>query len=445
MSAPIAPEPAAATPEAGHRSAWAAVDVWDAAAHLESRGTSRRVATQQGHDSVFSLARTLREAAPAASVALARDTHSHRDSPSLVAALLRALVMLAGVAVCVTSVPLGTDEVTMFAVAAAGWLAGQAVSSSVWYAWGESSKADGLRTGLVVGGIVLLAAVAWVLARGSLTLLVWVGWGAALPILLTTMNTGLLALATAAVAAFCATAWAAALGQAWAPAALAPWGGPVALASTVAVVGLAAWLGLRAVRGRPARLVAGTPRAGGGSRQPTGAQLSILLMMFVGVGRGAFGAIALAGLAAGVLSDPLLTLGQAWTRRVVQGSTSWAAGRFRIGVMAVLVVLVLLAVSAGVAWWYLADPYQIHLNRPTIIVAAVLIGAVIAATNILLRTGAAVGAMVFALVAELLMAPASLAGDRDELVFVLLCAATALVVALALWQGVQRFARPSTW
>ena len=284
MSAPIAPEPAAATPEAGHRSAWAAVDVWDAAAHLESRGTSRRVAAQQGHDSVFSLARTLREAAPAASVALARDTPSPRDSPSRVAARLRALVMLAGVAVCVTSVPLGTDEVTMFAVAAAGWLAGQAVSSSVWYAWGESSKADGLRTGLVVGGIVLLAAVAWVLARGSLTLLVWVGWGAALPILLTTMNPGLLALATAAVAAFCATAWAAALGQAWAPAALAPWGGPVALASTVAVVGLAAWLGLRAVRGRPARLVAGTRRGRGGSRRQTGAQRARQLLLLWGVG-----------------------------------------------------------------------------------------------------------------------------------------------------------------
>lgn len=441
----IVDDEAAAPTSLAERTAVAGLDVWDTAAHLESRGISRRVAEERGFGSVFALARHLIDAVPHHARRPARGTHTHRPAPSVLAAILRAIVMLCGVVVCVSSVPRGTGEVTMFAIAAAGWLAGQAVSSSVWFAWGESTRPDALRTGLAVGAAVLLAGLAWVLLRGDWALLVWLGWGASMPILLTAMPAAVLAAGTAVAAAVCGGALAAANGYPGAPVALGPWGMPVAVASTTLAIALAAALVLREARGRPSRYVRGTALAVGVAVVQTGAQLSILLMIFVGVGRGAFGAIALAALAAGVLADPLFTIGQVWTRRVVESAASWSAGRFRIGLVAVVLVALLLLASAAVAWWYLSDPYHIYLNAPWIIAAAVLIGAVIAATNVLLRTGSAVGAMVFALVAQLVMAPTSFVPGDEAAGFWVMCAATVLVTALALWQAAQRFARPSTW
>lgn len=428
------------------RLAASGIDMWDVSAHLESHGVSQAVAEERGHASVFDYADELIGSARGSDItAVARSTHQRRQPVSISAAIVRTLVMMGGVTLCVTSLPRHTSEIAVFSIAAAGWLAGQAVSSVVWSAWGRGAKSDGLRAGLIVGAAVLVLGVAGVAITGVWQALIWIAWGAAIPLLLLAYAGGTIAAISLVVAAVCLVSYYAQRDYPWAPAVLAPVGTPLAAASALVAVALAAVVTVRGAGAMRAGISRGTLVALGVALLQTSAQIIILLIMFMGVGAEAFGAIAMAGLSSGVLAEPLFALVQAWTRRVVATSTDWAAGRRRIGAVSVLVTLVMLVVAALVALVMLSNPYKIFLNTPSIIAAAVLASAVIAATNVLLRTGAPVGAMVFALVAEIMLVVYTLVPNDEPIGFIVISASAAAITGLALVVAWRRFGHPATW
>ena len=74
-----------------------------------------------------------------------------------------------------------------------------------------------------------------------------------------------------------------------------------------------------------------------------------------------------------------------------------------------------------------------------------LCSAVVAATNILLRTGSAFAAMLFAAMAGVLVGTTTLAQGHATIEFMLMATATAAVSGLALYLAAVRFGHPSTW
>ncbi len=439
------PDPNALVGPEDRRIAALAVDPWDAAAHFESGGTSLRVANERGFDSVFDLAGAAAAGLDRGQLAASRAARTPRPPVSLVAAVLRTLIMLATVATCVTSLPRDADEITVFAIAAAGWLSGQAVNSGVWYAWGVGRKPDGLRTGLVTACVVGVLATVATVVTGQWDLLIWVGFGVATPLLVLTANLWLLTLALGLVGAACVVSYFARLGYPWAP----PWtsslGAPLAVAATAGAVVLGLALTAWKIRREGASRQRGALIAIAIALLQTVFQLAILLQIFLGIGAGAFGSVALAGLASGALADPLYTLQQAWTRHVVTRSSSWRLGRMRIGLAAVVVTALIIAIAGVVVWVALSDPYKIYLNEPSVIVAAMVASAVIAATNVLLRTGSPISAMAFAAFAEILVIVTSRFPVDEPAGFWALVVVCSVVSLFALVSAGRRFAHPSTW
>ena len=429
----------------GRRVATSGIDVWDVTAQLESRGVSQRVAEAQGHGSVFDLAERVIGAVPGADLNAARERHPRRSQASVRAAIERTLVMVAGIIICATSLPRAADEIAVFMMAAGGWLAGQTVSAATWHAWGAGTRRDGLAAGGAVGLGVLVLGLAGTAASGWWEALIWIGIGISTPLLLLLCNGAAVVLAGALVSVVCLGSWFARNNYDGAPTALAAWGLPSAVVATVVAVVLSLGLVVAHGRGRRVRYVDGTPVAVAVALLQTLFQLTILLQIFLGVGAGAFGAVALAVVAGGVLTDPLLTIQMAWAHSVAQTSASWQAGRVRIGVVAAIMVLIILATSAATVVVVLLDPYRITLNQPAIVAAALLCSAVISATNILLRTGSSVGAMLFAALAELLVVVTMFFPSDEPIGFVVMAVMAAVVIALALYLACVRFGHPSTW
>lgn len=370
------------------------VDLWDATAHLESSGFSTAVARRNNVPNVFELARRMMalvttDTSPGAAEAAKRT--------SVRAAVLRSLVMVGGVIICVSTLP-AASEMTVFAIAASGWLAGQAVSAVTWYAWARGDRADGARAAAIAGGAMMLAGGLAALVVGEWTLLIWVGWAAAIPTLQVLVPGWRLTILVLLGATVCALAWLSARGIWWPQPDARTYGLAIAGALTVAALVSAYWRADRELSKSAAVGHSGTGLAMAVALVQTLAQLGLLLVLFRVVGAGAFGAVAVAGLAAGVLADPLFAAARRWSEHVVRSSTGWVAGRVKIAFAGVIAVVLMLVASAETAKLVLSDPYRIYLNEPTILMATVLTGAVIAATNVLLRTGAAVSAMVVAVV-----------------------------------------------
>ncbi|WP_026927496.1 hypothetical protein [Granulicoccus phenolivorans] len=419
-------------------------DIYEVTARLESSGVSRGVAAAHGYESVFDFAHTITEQVPAEEMQASRQRHSGRNRVSLRASLIRMVVMLCGVILCATSLP-QASEMAVFLMAASGWIVGQAVSASAWYAWGAGRRRDGMAAAGVVGLVLLVVSAIAAAVSGLPGLLVWVGVGAATPILLLLANGAVLVVAGVATAAICGISWFARNHYAWAPSALAPVGIPLAYAITAVAVLVAAVLLVREVRGARPRYVRGGARALIVALLQVLFQLVVLLQIFLGVGASEFGAVALAVMAAGALTDPLLTVQAMWTHRVSQRSDSWRRGRFQIGLLGVVIVVIVLVITAAAVLIVLSDPYRITLNEPAIVAAAVLCSAVICGTNILLRTGSRLSAMLFAALAELLVAITLFFPADEPSGFYAMAAMAALISLLALLVAAARFGHPTAW
>lgn len=437
--------PQASAGVAHDRIAAVGIDLWDVTAQLESRGFSERVATEQGYSSVFDAAEKTISAVPDHDQEAARKRIEHPTRASVPAAIGRTAVMIGGVVICATSIPHGAAEISVFSMAAGGWLFGQAVSAATWHSWGGGNKRDGIAAGAALAVVLLLVGVAAAAAAGIPEALIWVGIGVATPLLLLLANGLVTALVGLGAALLCGVSWLALNQYGGVPESWASWGLPVAVTVTTAAVAAAAVLVAVQLRGKRPRYVAGTGRAVAVAVLQTFFQLAILLQIFLSIGAGPFGAVAVAVVVGGILTDPLLTVQMAWARIVSQRSSSWHSGRFRIGVVAVGIVVIILAISGWTAGTLLADPYRITLNEPVVIAAVLLCSAVVAATNILLRTGSAFAAMLFAAMAGVLVGTTTLAQGHATIEFVLMATATAAVSGLALYLAAVRFGHPSTW
>lgn len=426
------------------RTAASGTDIFEVTARLESSGVSRAVARAQGHDSVFDYAERLIEAVPDAEAQPARARREARNRASVRASLVRAAVMVFGVVVCATSLP-PAPEMAIFLMAASGWVAGQAVSAAAWYAWGAGRRRDGMAAAGIVGGALLVIGAVAAAVSGLPELMIWIGIGVATPVLLLLASGVLLVLVGAVAAALCLVSLFARNHYEWAPAALGPVGTPLAFGVAILAVVVALILLIRENRGGRARYIRGAATAVGVALLQTLFQLTVLLQIFLGVGAGEFGAVALAVMAAGALSDPLFTLQMAWAHKVAQRSASWGRGRFAIGIVAVCTVVIVLGVTAFAVILTLADPYRITLNAPAIVAAAVLCSAVICATNILLRTGSRIGAMLFAALSELLVAVTLLFPADEPSGFYAMAIMAAVLTVLAFLIAATRFGHPSTW
>lgn len=363
----------------------------------------------------------------------------------MVAAFQRSLMMLGGVIICVTTLPTGAAEGIVFAIAAAGWLAGQLVSAAVWFAWSRGRLSDGVRAAAVSGALVLFAGILGAVASQQWTLLVWVGWAIAIPVLQLMVAGWRLTLGVIAGAAVAGLAWLSAEKIWWPQPSAEQVGLAASAVATVLAVGGATLLVVRELRSVETRDFPGTNRAIMVAGTQTAAQLAMLLVIFYQVGPDAFGSIAVAGLAAGVLADPLFVAARVWSRQVSRRSTSWHLGRLLIGVVGVIVVALMVWASMQVAVLLLARPFMIFLNAEAILMAAMLVGALIAVTNVMLRTGSAISAMVTAILTALATA-ATILVPVDAPIFNTMLAGLLVVVLVTFsFTTAERLSRPASW
>lgn len=418
------------------------VDLWDSTAHLESSGISAGVARRHGYASVFDLAGEARGR-------LAPDRTPGRppteERVSLVAAVQRSLMMLGGVIICVTTLPEGAAEGIIFVIAAGGWMAAQIVSAAIWFAWSRGRLADGVRAAAVIGVLTLVAGVVGAVLSAQWSVLVWVGWAVAIPVLQVLVPGWRLTLAVIIGAVVCGLAWLSWEQVVFPHPSARSFGTVAALSLTGAALALAAALVARRLRSVATSDHPGTPAAVAVAGLQAGAQLAMLLMIFLQVGPEAFGSVAVAALAAGVLADPLFVAARKVTRWVTHRSSSWWIGRLQIAIAGIVVVAVLVYAAGEAATLLLARPYHVYLNEENILIAAMIVGGVIAATNVMLRTGSAVGAMVVAVVAALLTSVTLFVPNESTGYALVLLGVLGAVLLVAVGLASSRLTRPASW
>ena len=412
------------------------VDLWDVQAHLEASGYSDGAARSAGHASAAAWARELVSARTATGVAEAPGNPG--EARHLSQALQRALIMLAGVVICASTMPDTSRETVVFAVAAAGWITGQMVSAAIWHGLGRGSRSDAVRFAGVTAALMLVIGIAAAVVLAEATVLIWVGWACAAPLLMTLRPGPVLVAGVLIGGVACGLTWRYGSHSA-----------VVALAS-VATVALVTWAAMAAratVKHHPARRPKGAVPAVTVSLVQTVAQLAFLMAVFVRIGPGAFAAVAIAGLAAGVLSDPLFALTRLWGGWISHRMTSWRPGRWVTAAAGPLVVGALCVVAVLVTRWVLQDPYRVFLDEDVAVLAAIVAASTTAAINALLRTGAAVGAMACALVISVagILALGYRLGFEDAWQSTPFLLVTIAAVGLAGLVTSHRLSLPSAW
>ncbi|MEA5154279.1 hypothetical protein [Raineyella sp.] len=413
------------------------VDLWDVTARLEASGFSDAAARAAGHSSASEWAREL-IADRARSGPLDRQTRVEPRGHLLTAALGRAIVMLAGVVICASTMPRRSTEVVVFAVAAIGWMTAQVVSAALWHGLGRGSRGEAVRGAMVVAGLMVLVGVGMWIAVGQPTVLIWVLWASSAPLLVTLRPGWSLVAWTGLAGGLCALAWL--FGEAWQTLAVA------GAATTLAAVSAGSVAGAAMRDARPG-IVRGTTAAVVMAAIQTAAHLALLLAVFLRVGPGAFAAVALAGLAAGVLADPLFALARMGGGWVGGRFTSWIFGRSLAASAGPPLLATLCAVALGVALVVLADPYRIYLDEPLVLTAAVGTAAIVATINALLRTGSAFGAMFYTVVVCTvgIVALTYRLPTEDAWQSAPFELATAAMVTLAAIIVTHRLSRPQAW
>ncbi|MEX5294537.1 hypothetical protein QYM41_04550 [Kocuria sp. CPCC 205268] len=170
------------------------VDLFDAAAHIESRGHSdRTVSAAYGYNSVFDLAVVI------FGQRNRQDEQEQASSPALDvrAGWMRAAVLICGALLGgLVQMQLGAGSLEMIVAGCAGWVLGQAVAGVVWHRLRfdpmERAAGHGGVVALVCAGIAVVVAISLLLTGGiSLTgaflLLGWVAYALSMSIL-TVMN-----------------------------------------------------------------------------------------------------------------------------------------------------------------------------------------------------------------------------------------------------------------
>ncbi len=351
------------------------VDVYDAAAHLEASGFGDSFARRAGVGDSFEHARLLLAGRPP----VGTDVHEgpRPQECSLEPALYRVLVMISGVVICLVTLPPGSPAWLFFLAGAAGWLGGQSVSAATWRGLGTGSRTVAARNARDAIVVAALCGAALALVTGEVAILLWIGWSISAAVLVILSNSRALALAVAVAAAGVGAA--------------AVMGGHQAglYAATAAVVVAAARAAAVLARERiAAHRSRGCWASMGWAVIQTAGQLCVLGTILAVVGSTAFAAVAIAGLAAGAVTDPVIELAHQRVRRAVAKPASWARGRRRTATIGILAVIAALTVPALVmlvgliGFGTVGSPYLV-------LGGTLLVAALTAATGMQLRAGSA--------------------------------------------------------
>lgn len=399
-----------------------AVDVYDAAARLESGGYGDAVAVRRGYRDVFDHAGALDRGDPLVPLAGAPASARPEGRTDTWA---RAALLLATVLLCLPVLPTA-GVAAMFVAASAGWLSAQAVSAALYWGLGRRDLPRGARLALTCFVPMLLAGVVAAVVTRWWEVPVWMLAGAGAAHANTVHAHLLRSLTVLAAAVGCV---------------LVP-GTAGRVAATVVVVvlgGWALWALARAARtGRPASATGWSLVAWSllGALALQGVLLVLLRDPHV-----SFPVIALAGTAAGVLGGPLLDGLVRYLHRLTEGATDWRRAHRHMVVTGLVfgAELGFLAAgfSVGVAWLF-AERQVTVVEGAT----AFLIGALSACSGILMRVGTARGAAVTPALAAgalwLTQATATLAHDASAVALLAIALAASVVAAV-------RMARPGWW
>lgn len=407
-----------------------AVDVYDAAATLESQGYGDAVAKRVGHSDIFALAsHLLDEGATQTS-----QRSAGRLMRGVLWALARMAVLFSGVVLSLACLHPNSAPSLVFIAGAVGWMSGQAISAGIWYGLGKADRVFAARIAATSAPVVAALALAASLIVNSPAPLLWSVWGIASSVLVIFRSGGkllVLSLLGAGLTWLC--------GQASHDA------GVVMSSTMIVVAALAAIAVLRGEKGQLGRL---TVKAVGMQLlavvQAVG-QIVVLAAVLVRVGPTAFVTVAVAGLIAGALSDPILESTHALVRHVVTHPRSWRAGRRLTGLLGVagicLVVLSSLGAATGLHGTLAPSADLIVIELATALVAAVTAG-----TGLLLRAGSALGAMLLAVAAAAATVAAVMPGpigSHSDVEVLAMLGILALSLACAL--GMKFLSHPAAW
>ncbi len=407
-----------------------AVDIFDAAAQLESQGYGDSVAQQSGYRDVFDLAG-----------GLMANTRSRRErrSPTGVAAMLlaalgRMLVLFSGVVISLAVLPSATSPKQMFVAGAVGWLCGQAVSAGIWHGLG-TAKPLAAGTSLTCAPVVLglAAIVSW--GIDSWAPLLWALWAVAASVLVI-MRPGFKVVLFASAGA--AASWV--IGQYFHGA---------GVACAILVILLACVGAARVVHqdggflSRPSGPMVAAQLMG--AAQAAGQIVTLGMVLFI-IGPTVFVAVAIGGLVAGALSDPILELVQAGVRHLAAFPFTLNTGRLvtaLVGIIGAVTVIAAALLTATVV----RDMFAPGEALWPIMLATALVAAVTAGTGLLLRAGTAVGALLLATggaAFALLGGGVVYFGIHSDIVIILF-ALSVLSVLVTSWLAARHMSQPAAW
>ncbi|MCA1783997.1 MAG: hypothetical protein ABR551_14495 [Gemmatimonadales bacterium] len=349
-----------------------AVDLFDAAARMESRGHGDASAVRLGFADVFAEAYTLDLPIPVGRDVATHPARGYHD------AWCRAILLGASALMCLSIIPPhGTASV--FVAASAGWLAAQAASAAIYWGRGIRDAGRGARLALASTFPLLIVGTIVAVVTGWWEVPLWVTWGFAaaaahaVPVSLPRSISTL----------------AAATGASLLTLVPAPLSGVPAV---VLVLGFGLWSLTRLV---PLARAGRQPSAVGwklvnwsvfNALALQAALLSVLLASGI-----EFSIVALAGMTAGIVGEPLLESCGHQVRRTAAALVHWRTVRpLVIGYGLVCVVAVgMSAAGAGIVVAGVMHGRAITLPEAA---AAFTIGALSACSGLLMRVGTASGA-----------------------------------------------------
>lgn len=407
-----------------------AVDVYDAAARLESRGYGDVIARHRGYLDVFDMAITLWQQRVMAPHAV-----GSRLAPGLLrAALGRMLVLFGGVVISLACLPSDTSALTVFITGAVGWICGQAASAGIWRGLGIGRQPAAQAAVSSAPWLLLLSAVASV-ALGVLAPLLWTLWAISASVLVI-LRPGRVVVTFTVLGS----------GLAWLISAADHAAGIVAACLVIlcATAGAAIVLKQAGARWQRIPAFAVAPQLMG-ALQALG-QVVVLAVVLAMNGPDSFVAVAIAGLVAGALSDPILEMAQLAVRRVAATTLPMRVARrvaVALGLVGILLVILAAVLTAIEVRWLFAPEQELA----PIVLAICLVAAVTVGAGVLLRAGTAAGAMALALAAAIacLAAEVLVVSGVYEEVLGILSILVVLSVICALRLSAWHSSRPVAW
>lgn len=420
------------------------VDLFDAAAHIESRGHSdRTVSASFGYSTVFDLA---------GAIFGQRDRHAMQEQASSPALDVRASWMRAAVLICgallggLVQRQLGAGSFEMIVAGCAGWVLGQAVAGVIWHRLRfdpmERAAGHGGVVALVCAGIGVIVAACLLLAggisfTGACLLLGWVAYALSMSIL-TVMNRVSLPLLTMVGAVTLQALVSALSPETSAPALFRPMTVLPAIAAIVVIVvqtvlavrseQISVHLDLSDVRGLTVPVTQAVLLAGA----------LVIALSVVPDSHGT--AFVTTSVLAVALTDPgIVTLrGRLWW--FAHRSTSLLWSRWFAWGLACLSVLVVAAIAAGLVFLIVMGTGVERDQLSSTVVGAVLFSVFAALSSVLTAFGAQVKGLVPAGLAVLVMLVVGSMSGLPAVLVSIVAAAAALGLLIHLFSDARVFA-----